>query len=335
MGGTVRDIQKITGLSLSTISKYLNGGNVLPENREAIGNAIEALHYEVNQVARGLKTKKSNMVGLLIHDLNNYFAGTIISNIEDILRQHGYGMFICDSRGNPKLEKELITFLLGKQVEGIIIFPTGKSAKFLSPALEKEIPVVLVDRIFKQGVFDSVIVDNEKAAREAVEKLIEYGHKEIGIICGDDSSFTAVQRLHGYENALKQSYIEINEAHILKGDLSVEHGYDAMKKLLMLENRPTAVFLSNYEITLGAIIAMNEIGVSFPEELSIIGFDNMILAQIVKPKLWMVSQPMELIAENAAEIMLKRLAEKEKEPKSAMILSTQLMEGESIRRLNG
>jgi len=334
MGSTVRNIRKLTGLSLSTISKYLNGGNVLPENKEAIEKAVDKLHYEINGLAGDLKTNKTKIVGVLIHDLSNIFAGTIISQIEDILRKHDYGMIICDSRGESGLEVEEVKFLLGKRVDGIITFPVSENADYLKPALERGIPVVLIDRIFAQNNFDSVIVDNEGAAKEATKKLIEYGHRKIGIICGDDSSFTAKGRLRGYCVALNINGIKPNENYILRGELSVSYGYKAMKELLTMEDRPTGVFLSNYEITLGAMIAINDSKLSFPEDISVIGFDNMMLAQVVKPSLWMVSQPLETIAQRAAEIMLEHLNENSTTDRKIEILKTKLIKGNSIAILN-
>jgi len=334
MDSIVRDIRKLTGLSHSMISKYLNGGNLLPENKEAIEKAIGKLHYEVNGFIGDLKTNKTKIVGVLIHDLSNIFAGTIISQIEDILRKHDYGMIICDCRGESRQEEEEVKFLLGKRVDGIITFPISENADYLKPALERGIPVVLIDRIFAQNNFDSIIVDNEGAAKEATKKLIEYGHRKIGIICGDDSSFTAKGRLRGFCAALNINGIKPNENYILRGEYSVRFGYNAMKELLAMEDGPTGVFLSNYEITLGAVIAINESELSFPEDISIIGFDNMMLAQVVKPKLWMVSQPMDTIACKAAEIMLENLSENSAADKKIEILKTKLIKGNSIATLN-
>ncbi|MDR2939862.1 MAG: LacI family transcriptional regulator [Clostridiales bacterium] len=329
---TVRDIRNLTGLSLATISKYLNGGNVLPENREAIDKAVKELNYEVNEIARILKTKKTKIIGVLIHDLNNVFAGKIISTIQGLLRQQGYGVFICDCMGSNEIEKEEIIFLLSKQVDGIITFPTSEDPTYLEPAKRKGIPVVLIDRVFQNQEYNSVTIDNELGAKAAIQKLIEYGHKKIGIICGDDNFYTAKGRLKGYNNALAESGLDTVPGYVLRGKLTVAHGYESMCKIISMGNAPTAVFLSNYEITLGAIIAINELGVNIPKNISVIGFDNLILSNIVKPKLWMVSQPMEDIAIRAAKIMLNNLNSETNN--HIEILQTQLIEGESIAHLN-
>lgn len=214
MAATIRDIKKMTGLSLATVSKYLNGGNVLPENRAAIEHAIEVLHYEVNEVARGLATNRTKTIGVLIQRLDNVFASTIIAEIEDILRQYDYGTIVCDCRGDEKLEAESIRFLLGKRVDGIITIPTSKSAGYLNAAVDRGIPVVLIDRIFQDKEMDSVMVDNEKAAESAVKMLIAHGHKKIGIICGDSRFYTGQERLQGYFKAMEEADLPVYAKYI-------------------------------------------------------------------------------------------------------------------------
>ena len=330
MAATIRDIKKMTGLSLATVSKYLNGGNVLPENRVAIEHAIEVLHYEVNEVARGLATNRTKTVGVLIQQLDNIFASSIIAEIEDILRENDYGTIVCDCRADERLEEESLKFLLGKRVDGIITIPTSRSSKYLEPALKRGVPVVLVDRMYEDREWDSVLVDNERASREAVKLLIEKGHEKIGIICGEDKYYTAKGRIEGYFQALEEADLPIYPKYIRRGSLEVQHGYDSIVQLLEMEERPTAVFLTNYEITLGAVIALNEKGVHFPEDISIIGFDNLMLSKVVKPKLWMVVQPMEQIARSAAEMILKRLAGEAGEGVFKTTLQTSLMRGNSV-----
>ncbi|MDO5425672.1 MAG: LacI family DNA-binding transcriptional regulator [Eubacteriales bacterium] len=345
MAATIRDITKMTGLSLATVSKYLNGGNVLPENRAAIEHAIEVLHYEVNEVARGLATNRTKTVGVLIQKLDNVFASTIIAKIEDILRASDYGTIVCDCRGDEKLEEESIRFLLGKRVDGIITIPTSRTSAYLQSAVQRGTPIVLIDRTFEDRKFDSVRVDNEAASYEAVKLLIEKGHKKIAIICGDEQYYTAGGRLQGYFRAMEEADLPVYSKYIRKGDLEVRHGYDSIRYLMEMEERPTAVFLSNYEITMGAVIALNEAEISFPEEISIIGFDNLLLSQVIRPKLWMVVQPMEEIARAAAELMLDRLtgtgkeagkeAEEEADAPRLVMLKTSIYQGESIRELRG
>lgn len=334
MAATIRDITKMTGLSLATVSKYLNGGNVLPQNRVLIEDAIESLHYEVNEVARGLATNRTRTVGILTHRLDNIFASTIIMEIENILRSHGYGTIVCGCRGDEQLEADAIQFLLNKRVDGIITFPTSSDSAYLEPVRKREIPVVLIDRNFRDKEFDCVIVDNEKAAYQAVSLLITCGHRKIAMIGGESSVYTAKKRLDGYLLAHREAGLEIRNEFVEQGPMTdTEFAYQAMERLMKLQDPPTAVFLGNYEMTLGGMIALNELGIHFPEEISIIGFDNIMIAQAVKPKLWMVTQPMQEIAEQAAELMLKRLGKDRTEEVCQVVLDTRMCEGESVRRL--
>ncbi|MDY3249479.1 MAG: LacI family DNA-binding transcriptional regulator [Candidatus Choladocola sp.] len=336
MASTIRDITKMTGLSLATVSKYLNGGNVLPGNREKIEDAIEKLHYEVNEVARGLATNRTRTVGILTHRLDNMFSGTIITEMEDILRKSEYGTIVCGCGGDEKLEEEALRFLMGKRVDGILAIPSSSDSSFLKPALDRDIPVVLIDRAFCDRDLDCVLVDNEKASCEAVSRLIAYGHRRIGIISGKETTYTARERLKGYYRAHREAELPILPGYVEQGPMmETEYGYQAMKRMLSLEQPPTAVFLTNYEITLGGIIALNEKGVRFPDDISIIGFDNMMISRVVKPKLWMVSQPMKEIARQAAGLMLKRLSGEQEEHKAHIVLETEMFEGESVRVLNG
>lgn len=332
MAATIRDITRMTGLSLATVSKYLNGGNVLPKNRELIEAAVTELHYEVNEVARGLATNRTRTVGVLTHRLDNMFASTIITEVEDILRRNGYGTIVCGCRGDEELEQESLRFLLGKRVDGIIAIPTSRSSAYLDPALQRDIPVVLIDRMFRDRAFDCVLVDNEKAACDAVRMLIDMGHTRVGIICGEGHIYTAKKRLDGYIRAHREAGLKVIQDYVQQGPMEeVAYGYRAMKRLLSLGLPPTAVFLTNYETTLGGIIALNEKGVRIPDDLSLIGFDNMMLSRVVKPRPWMVEQPMGEIAAQAAELLLGRMQGERTEGGVCVMLDTQMHEGDSVR----
>lgn len=333
MAATIRDITKMTGLSLATVSKYLNGGNVLPKNREAIEHAIEVLHYEVNAVARGLATNRTKTIGVLIQRLDNIFSSTIISEIEDILRAHDYGTIVCDCKGDERLEADSIRFLLGKRVDGIITLPTSSSSVYLESAVARGIPVILLDRSFADKEWDCVQVDNVSASREAVRMLIDKGHRKIAIVCGEECYYTAKLRLQGYFEACQEADIPVYPRYIKKGSLEVEHGYRSIVNLLEMNDPPTAVFLSNYEITLGAMMALNEKEIRVPDQISVVGFDNLLLSRVIHPRLWMVVQPMEEIARRAAELMLERLNEKSVENPKKIILSTSLLEGDSVKTI--
>lgn len=327
---TMKDVAKYTGLSIATISKYINGGNVLEKNKAIIEEAIEVLNYSVNEMARGLKTSKTKTVGILIPNLEKVFCTSIVSNIENILLDYDYSTIICDYKEDAQLAKKKLEFLVNKKVDGIIIMPIGNEGEAIQSVIEQGIEVVLVDRALPDVDCDVVLVDNLNGSYNAVEQFITRGHKRIGIISGPKDIFTAQERLKGYYRVHEDYIMPIEEELIQYGDYEIDSGYHLLKKLLDMKEPPTAVFVTNYEMTLGAIIAINERNIMVPDQLSIIGFDNLQMSQIVKPPLSIVMQPMQAIGETAAEILLKRLQGDESNFPTVFRLKTEISIKESI-----
>jgi LacI family transcriptional regulator len=305
---TIKDVAKYSGLSIATISKYLNGGNVLEENRVSIQKAIDQLGYKRNNMARGLKTNKTMTVGVLIPTLDNIFFTKIISHIEDIIQSKGYGMIVCDFKSDPGLERSKLEFLIDKHVDGIIMVSYGGETSYIKELIDKKIPVVLLDRMIKGIDCDCVLADNLNASYQAVEELIRRKHKRIGIVIGPEHAYTAEERRKGYIRVHQDYQLPIDEELIVTGDYTVETGYKAFEDLWQLKERPSAVFVTNYEMTIGVIMAINDYGVNIPEDLSLIGFDNIQMSKVVKPALSIVEQPMMEIGKTAAQVLLKRLA---------------------------
>lgn len=306
---TIKDVAKYTGLSIATISKYLNGGNVLEANRESIAEAIKVLDYRRNVMARALKTNKTMTIGILIPSLENIFFTTIVSMIEDILLEKGYGIILCDFKEDMSLEQKKLEFLMNKHVDGIIMVSYGGDLSYIKELIDRKVPVVLLDRMIKELDCDVVLADNLNASYRAVEELIIHKHKRIGIICGPANTYTADERRKGYIRVHQDYNVDIDESLMLGGNFSVESGYRLLREFWEMDERPSAVLVTNYEMTIGAIMAINELGIQVPEELSIIGFDNIQMAHVVKPPLSIVEQPMKEIGETAARLILKRLDE--------------------------
>lgn len=330
IASTIKDVAKYTGLSIATISKYINGGNVLDENRTLIEEAIKTLGFKVNEIARGLKTNKTMTIGVLIPSLENIFFTSIVSNIENILIQNGYSTIICDYKEDEKQERDKMEFLLNKMVDGIIAVPLTDNGGHIKRVMDKNIPVVLIDRPIKDIGCDVVLVDNLNASYDAVEQLIIKGHKRIGIICGSEDIYTARERLKGYLRVHEDYAMEIDKNLIRFGDYQLQSGYGLLSELLDIKPCPTAVYVTNYEMTLGAIIAINERNIKIPDELSFIGFDNLQMARIVKPPLSIVVQPMQQIGETAANILLKRLKGDMSNFPSMFRLKTEVLIKESV-----
>lgn len=331
MAATIKDIAKETGLGLATISSYLNGGNVREKNRVKIEQAIEKLDFEVNEVARGLKTNRTKMIGVIIPELNNIFFTEIITELEDVLRGHGYAVMICDCRTDANREEEAVDFLKRRRVDGMIIIPTGKSGTCLQEVMKAGKPIVMIDRRLKSIQCDTVLVDNQGAARDAIQRLLRAGHRKIGMIAGDKEVYTAEERFQGYLQALEQAEIPVEDSLIVRGDYTIRGGSRGIQELAERNPDMTAVFISNYEMTLGAMIELNELGIRIPEEMSVIGFDNIEFAKACIPKLSIVTQPTKELGRRAAELMLKRLGEENGQTEFETVrLSTSFIEGKSV-----
>lgn len=334
MAATMKDLAKRTGLGLATISSYFNGGNVREKNRKKIEEAIEELHYEVNEVARNLKTNATKTIGVVIPELNNTFCAEIITGMEDILRNHGYATMICDCRTDKKLEQEAVEFLCRKRVDGIINMPVDTEGGHLKAFQKTGKPIVLIDRKIQGVVCDSVLVDNEQAASDALKLLYEKGHRNIGIIGGPEEISTAQERMKGYCKTMEELNLPVRESLIVHGDYTIQGGVKAMETLVQKNPDMTAVFITNYEMTMGAVIGLNELGIRIPEEISLVGFDNLPFARACNPKLTIVSQPTEKIAEDTAGIMLERLEHAGNESGCRTEkLGTTIIHGKSIAQL--
>lgn len=330
---TIKDVAKHTGLSIATISKYINGGNVLEENRAMIQEAIELLGYKRNEMARGLKTNKTMTVGILIPSLENIFFTSIVSMIEDQLLEEGYGTIICDFKEDIDMEKKKLEFLVNKNVDGIIMVSYGADKAYIQELLDKKIPVILLDRMIKGLDCDCVLADNLNASYQAVEALITRKHKRIGIICGPEDTYTALERRKGYIRVHEDYDLEIDESLICPSDYTVEGGYEALKEFWNMGSRPSAVMVTNYEMTIGAIMAINELNIKVPEDLSIIGFDNIQMSKVVRPPLSIVEQPMKEIGRTAAKLLVKRLKDDYEDFPAVYRLKTNVYIKESVSQL--
>ena len=335
MASTMKDIARETGLGLATISKYFNGGTVREKNRILIENAVKKLHYVPNEVARSLKTQQTRVIGVVIPELSNAFITSIISSMEDILRKHDYAVIVCDCRSDPKREKEAVEFLLHRRVDGLINMATDATGAHLKSALSAGISVLLVDRLIDslRGKVSAVVIDNVYASHQAVRKLTDLGHRRIGLVLGSPNLYTTDQRLTGYLKALSEAGIVPSDEYIRYGDYTMDGGYQAVEALMKMESRPTALFVTNFEMTLGAMLALQHMNIRVPEDLSVIGFDKLELFGEIFPDLTLIRQPQLSIGREAANLMLDMLADRDSVPHRIVTLTTELTEGTSVRSL--
>ena len=319
---TIKDVSKYTGLSLATISKYLNGGNVREENRRSIDQAVEALGYRVNRNARSLKTNRTMTVGVVMPTLSVPFFGSVISSLDQTLRGAGYTSFVCSYDFDRDLELEKLRVLCNNNVDGIVLAAQYVSAAELNEirnARGSEMPIVLVDRMITGFVCDSIVIDNLNATYGAVEQLINAGHRKIGIIVGPLDISTANERMTGYRRALEDYGITSASgadsvpdgepgSMIQFGKYDFESGYRLFNHFMDLAEPPSALCVTNYDMTLGAATAAHERNIILGRDIGFVGFDAVDLCRIVTPPLSIVEQPAELMGQKAGEVLLKRMS---------------------------
>ena len=332
MSATYKDIQRLTGFSLSTISRHFNGEKVRPTTSIAIKEAAEQLNFKINDFARGLKSGKAMSVGLLIPNLNSVFCTTITYEVGRYLRQQGYGCFVCDYSSDKHNRLDAINFLIKKSVDGIIIVPSDDSPAQLELARNWGVPTVLIDNTVPSIETDAVVIDNFNAGKMAANHFLEKGHENVAIISGRTWLPTMNDRQRGFLSQFTESG---HSAHLIETFFSIEEGYKAARKLLTEPSEITAVFCTNYELTMGVVTAMNELGIRFPVDISLIGFDNMELTRIIKPAITLVEQPIDQIAYCAADLLLTRFEGEAARPYETIVLAAKLFEGDSVADLRG
>ena len=337
MPSTYKDIQKLTGFSLSTISRYFNGENVKAPTRKAIQEAADQLDFHINDYARGLRSKKSKIIGILIPDITSSFITTIIYHMGRLLRLQGYGCLIYDCNSSKKVEIEAMDFLLSKSVDGIITFPMDLNPVQLNNARSKNIPIVLFNRVIPGFMADAVISNYEMAGKMAAEYLLSKGHRKAAVISGlpifTNMTESKNSFIRNFRGALSfDSNFLIDENSQVMDEL-IKASYRIIRGLLSKPFDITALFFTNYELTLGAINAINELGLKIPEDISIIGFDNLQLTKIIKPSLTLFDWPIEKAADETVRLILKRLKDNTMVDFETVVLDPRLIEGVSVADL--
>lgn len=305
---TIKDVARMAGVAPSTISKYINGGNVRGKNAEAIRKAIEALDYHADPFARGLKSKRNRSVGVLLPDMTAPFYGNVVMALSKVMREHDYHCLISSYGANHGLERDNLKFMLTCGIDGLVYAPEDLSAEeFKELTANYGIPIVQIDRIIQGVDIDAVLVDNSNIVYNAVSKLIAHGHTRIAIITGPKSVYTAKERMVGYFRALSDAGILYDNDLVISEENDFATGYRGCTRLLHLQDRPTAVFTTNYDITIGFITAARERGLRIPEDFDVFGFDSVETCSMMKPPLPVVQQPDHLIGQTAAQLLLDRL----------------------------
>lgn len=313
---TIKDVAHMAGVSPSTVSKYINGGHVRLENLEAIRYAIDKLDYRVNPFARNLKTRRSRSIGVLLPSISVSFYGAVFMALDKVLREHGYHTMISCYSANHGLERDYLNYLISTGVDGLVYMPEDLTAdEFGELTSGRSVPVVQVDRMIPGVAADAVLTDNAEAVQSAMGRLAARGHRRIAIIAGPKAVLTAQERLAGYLRALDEHGILYDDSLVVSGELSFATGYQGFLKLMGSGSPPTAIFSTNYDMTLGAVAAARERGARIPEDIDIWGYDCVDICRMMTPPLPVVHQPEQELGRRTAEYLIERLAGYEGPPR--------------------
>jgi len=307
-------VADLAGVSTATVSRVLNNHPYISdETRSRVLWAMEQLGYQPSRVARRLRMKETHILGLIISDIANPFFTTVIRGIEDVAYANQYSLLLCNADEDLAKESLYVGILQAERVAGIIISPADEDSTSCEPLLRNGVPVVAMDRRLSRFKVDTVLVDNVKGAYLATSHLIRLGHRRIGLIAVPLQITTGRERREGYERALKEHGLALEQALIKIGDARQDSGYHKACELLEMDDPPTAIFTANNLMTLGALNAIHEKGLSIPEDVAIVGFDDMPWAPSLDPPLTAVAQPAYELGRIAASLLLQRIANKDRE----------------------
>lgn len=327
----LKDVAKIAGVSTATVSRVLNDAeNVNPLTRAKVEKTIKALNFKPSRVAQRLRIRdgKKRIIGLVVPDIQNPFYVDVVRGVEDLASLKDYAVFVGNFAQEEEKEKMYLNLMKSESVDGLIVAPGNEKDDEVMELVKEGLPIVCIDRGLSEMDVDVVLVDNMKGAFDAVEFLIQSGYKRIAYIGGLPQIPTTIHRQKGYEDALKKYGIPIDSELIRFGDSKHESGKIITEELLNLQNRPTALFTGNNLITLGALETIHNRKLKIPQDIAIIGFDDMYWSISLNPPLTAVRQPGYEIGKRAAEILFQKVKEPDREPVK-LILRTELIKRES------
>ena len=313
MNITIYDVAREANVSMATVSRVVNGNpNVKPTTRKKVMEVIDRLGYRPNAVARGLASKKTTTVGLIIPDISNLIFAELARGIEDIATMYNYNIILSNSDQNVDKELRLLNTMLGKQVDGLVFMSGNITQEHITEFEKSPVPIVLAGSLEESGRIPSVIIDHEQAVYDAISTFIESGHKQIAMVIGPlHEPVNAEKKLLGYKRALSDAGIEYNEDLVQEGDYTYDSGIEAFEKYLELDIKPTAVFVGSDEMAVGVVHAAGDNGFVIPDDFEVITSENTKLSLMVRPQLTTIVQPLYDIGAVSMRLLTKLMNKEE------------------------
>ncbi|KJR14140.1 substrate-binding domain-containing protein [Vibrio parahaemolyticus] len=333
---TMKDIAKLAGVSTSTVSHVINKTRFVSEEiSERVNNAAKELNYYApSALARSLKVNRTKTIGMLVTTSTNPFFGEVVKGVERSCYHKGYSLILCNTEGDNERMRQSINTLLQKRVDGLILMCSSLEGERID-VFERypDIPVVVMDWGPMLFTSDKVQDNSLRGGYLAAKNLIDCGHTEIGCITGPLIKHQAQMRYEGYKRAMNEAGLEFNANWIIESDFECEGGYQAFKKMAERGTLPSSIFVSNDMMAMGVINAANELGIKVPDDLSIIGYDDIHIAKFMSPSLTTIHQPKYRLGQAAVETLVRRLDDKSNEAQVVQLEPTLVIRN-SVKLLN-
>jgi LacI family transcriptional regulator len=334
----IKELAKSLDLSISTVSRVLNGKaeayRISEATQKKVKKAAAEFNYVPNKLARSLKLDKTDIIGLIIPDIGNPYFAEIAKNIESQSKQNGYSIILCDSADDISTEEEMISLLLSQKVDGIIIAPVGTEKNHLIRLYNSKLPLVIIDRIFPNDELPYITSDNYQGAFDAVNFLILHGHKDIACIQGINNSQPNIERVKGYIDALKTNDIKFKKNFLVGNSFSKENGYKEAVKLFSKKNPPTAIFALSNLIALGILGAASDCNLEIPQDFSLIAFDEQPYSEYLRTPMTTINQQKDVMGQQAVDYIIASIESKEKQPPISLRLKTNLIPRKSVKKID-
>ena len=336
MAITVLDVAKKAGVAVGTVSRYLNGYQLREKNRLKVEQAIKALGFKENVIAKSLRGKRSMTIAVLIPNYLTLFFMAVTKMLAQILEEYSYSLLLCDFDYDSRKLQEKLRFAKDRFVDGLIFFSSNiadENLLMLQEFLDDTTPVVLIEQSLPGLETDVIMVDNAHASFRAVEQLILHNHTRIAIVNGKEEVYVFGERLKGYKQAMQTYNLPVDEQWIVSEWFAETGEYTTIKNLFASSTPPTAIYATHFHATIGTVMALHKLHLRIPEDVSLIGFDYFDLIDAIEPPLTMVEQPIDKIAQTAAELILKRIKGDYTDFPQTITLDTKMLVRDSTRKI--
>lgn len=306
----IREVARLAGVSVATVSRTLKSPErVLPETRDKVNAAVERAGYRPNLMAVQFRSRRTGNLVILVPAIANTFFARVISGAQQAAQAANYRLLLCDTQGREEIEREFAELVYNHQADGVIQLRAYDPFEAPFPNVEPP-PIVNACEVIQDGRHPTISLDNRAAAKAMTEHLISLGHRRIGLIKGPKSSPLTRERVAGYQDALREAGIDCDPALICHGDFSLKAGDEGATQMLGLPRRPTALFCENDEMAIGALKRIKQLGLRVPEDISLVGFDDIPFAAYCDPPLTTIAQPAEVFGQRAVEMLIALIEKK-------------------------